>query len=167
MIKFFSPRKVIFILLAALAVALAILVYKAVPVQTREKLTPLGNGATIKEVVKTVPSVLVTRDNDGYGLQILARDFEGVKKVEMLIGYSYKGKDNPSMVASGAPQQNSYWAHFRFESCSRGDCVKYKVNEARFQLTLNYTDNESKDYTSVINIPEVSKDTIISLIPSL
>ena len=167
MTNYFSRRKIAFILAAALVVAMAILIYKSVPVQTREKLAPLGRGNVQKEIIKTIPSVLVTRDSDGYGLQIMARDFEGVKKVEMLVGYSYRGKENPSMVASGSPQQNSYWAHFRFESCSRGDCIRYKVNEAEFQLTLNYSDGESKDYTSVIKIPQVTKDTLISLNPSL
>ena len=164
--KLISPRKFIFLLLAALVVALAILIYKAVPVQTLEKLTPVGRAPVAKEVAKTTPSVLMTRDSDGYGLQIMARDFEGVKRVEMLVAYSYAGKQNPSMVATGSPQQNSYWAHFRFESCSRGDCVKYKVSEAKFQLTLNYLDGESKDFTSVVKIPEVTKDTLISLNPA-
>lgn len=166
MTKFISRKKIIFLLLAALVLGLAILIYKSAPVQTISILSPLGAGLK-KEAAKSEPVVLVTRDNDGYGLQIMSRGFSGVKKVEMLVGYTYNGKQNPSMVAAGAPQQESFWAHFRFESCSRGDCVKYKVNEAKFQLTLNYLDGESKNYTAVIKIPEVSKETLISLSSTL
>lgn len=163
--KFSKRQKIVFIILAALVVGLSILIYKSAPVQTVSFLSPVGKPFQ-KESVKSEPAVLVTRDSDGYGLQIMSRGFSGVKKVEMLVGYTYNGKQNPSMVAAGAPQQESFWAHFRFESCSRGDCVKYKVNEAKFQLTLNYLDGESKNYTSVIKIPEVSKETLISLSPT-
>jgi hypothetical protein len=116
---------------------------------------------------KPVPEVSVTKDKDGYGLQIMTRGYTHVKSVEILVGYSYKGKENPSMVASGVPQQDSYWAHFRFESCSRGDCVRYKVKEARFSLTLNYEDGESRDFTSIISLDSVTDNTLISLNPSI
>lgn len=163
----FSHKKIIFVFLAALVIALVFLIYKSVPVQTRDRILPLGQGPVKEEIVKNAPSVLVTRDDDGHGLQIMAKDFRTVKKVEMLVGYTYKGIDNPPLLASGPPQQNSYWAHFRFESCSRGDCIYYKISEAKFQLTLKYEDGESRDYTSVIKLPEISKDTLISLNPSL
>lgn len=150
-------KKLVGIILAALALAVAILILRSKAVETNvfQKSSPL--------IKKSTPTVLATRDEDGYGLQILAKDFKNVRKVEMLIKYTYKGKENPPLVASGAPQQDSFWAHFRFESCSRGDCLYYKVNQVELNLTLSYQDGENTDYYQTVELDQVSIETLISL----
>ena len=112
---------------------------------------------------KESPEVVVSRDRDGYGLEITARNFSGVRKVEMVVGYDFRGRSNPPLVASGAPQQNSYWAHFRFESCSRGDCLFYKIDKAKFNLTLSFEDGETQDYRSEIEMTKTFKDLSLVL----
>lgn len=152
-------KKFILIIVAAFAFVTFFLI-----LNSRRETLPLQLTENKKvQLEKGVTEVLATKDKDGYGLQILARGFKNVKSVEMLVSYNYRGKENPPLLASGAPQQNSYWAHFRFESCSRGDCLYYKINEAKFQLTLTYEDGTSFDSSSVINISKVSTDTSINL----
>lgn len=151
-------RKIVLILLAAIILVIVFFVFRSKSVQT-ERAGP------VPSLEKKTPTVLVTKDKDGYGLQILARGFKNVRKVEMLVKYQYRGKENPSLVASGTPQQDSYWAHFRFESCSRGDCVRFKTDQADFRLTLNYEDGESREYQSPVKLADVSQETPISLNP--
>lgn len=116
----------------------------------------IGDSRSNQIVERKPPQVLVIKDDDGYGLQITARGYEEVRKVEMVVSYNYKGKPNPPLLASGAPLANSYWAHFRFENCSRGDCLYYKIDEAEFRLTLTYDDGETADYSKVIHLPQIS-----------
>ena len=151
-------KKFIVILIGALVLVLLVLILRKNYVQTGI----LRGGETI--LAKTTPTVLVSKDPDGYGLEISVRDFKKVRKVEMLVSYVYRGRAKPPLLASGSPQQDSYWAHFRFESCSRGDCVYYKVEEAKFNLTLNYEDGENLDFSSSIPLASVSKETLIALI---
>lgn len=155
-------RKVLFIILGSLILVIILLVLTARPVKTNQTL-PIENKKVQMENGKL--EVLATKDKDGYGLQILVRGFKNVKKVEMLVNYTYKGKENPPLLASGTPQQDSYWAHFRFESCSRGDCLYYKVSEAKFQLTLNYQDGESKEYSSLIKTSNISQNSPLVISP--
>lgn len=155
-----KSKKMILVVVVAIVCAIFFLILLSRPVQTTQS-SSNGNKTTLVE--KGRPEVLVTKDKDGYGLQFLARGFKNVKKVEMLVSYSYKGKENPSLLASGLPQQDSYWAHFRFESCSRGDCLYYKVREAKFQLTLIYNDGSASDHSSTVNFSQITTNTPLKI----
>ncbi len=152
-------KKLIVILLAALVLVFLMLVLRSRTVLTGRS-RPENSTAKTEKVM---PTVLVTKDKDGYGLQFEATGFEKVRKVEMLVKYLYRGKENPSLVASGAPQQNSYWAHFRFESCSRNDCVRYKTDMVDFRLTLNYDDGESREYKNSVVLFNITQKTPLKL----
>lgn len=153
-----KTKRLILIALGLVAVLLVLW-----SVQAGSALTTLLSGGSSKESVPMVekvrPQVSVSLDKDKHGIEILARHLKNVKKVEMLVGYEYKGRANPPLLASGAPQQDSYWAHFRFESCSRGECLFYPVKDADFTLTLSYADGESLDFKAPIIFSQISQDT--------